>query len=389
MPIVEEALPVTTQIVLAIVALLLIFLLLRMRRRRLDPEQVDVDGGAPRRGLFRRDKGDSEAAPAPMPLATATNETAATETSLPDTPEPEPGFPAGTPLEATQAAPLAVDDGLDLGAIPSLEELAAEPAWPEPGHADPQADESLVRPEDDVISQPAWPEPGRADPQADESLVRPEDDVISQPGWPAPGEVGPAWSTDEPLPATDPEPEPEEAHSNGGPPPEEPAPWQPALADQGFDPATGWTTASVASEAPEPAGEPLQMPEGPEVTPFPAAAIPTRSLDELGEDAPTEQASTTGRFALGGYALQPGQQAVSGVTFPQPLPWAPEGWTHAPSEGPPRTIELDVNGTINCEPTDVEVIAEPGFAPTQQGFTLRLSARAAGPFMASGTFRVV
>jgi hypothetical protein len=31
---------------------------------------------------------------------------------------------------------------------------------------------------------------------------------------------------------------------------------------------------------------------------------------------------------------------------------------------------------------------DPGFAPTTQGFTVRVSALAGGPFAASGSFRV-
>ena len=380
----------TTPIVLAVVALLLVFLLLRMRRRRSETEQVEINGGSGRRGFFRRNKEDADAVtPAPMPLAAAVDESAATGTVAAEPLEAAPDFPAVEPFEAHDATAHADDP--DLGAIPGLEELAATPSAAEPVAA--QGDEPTAPPPSELV----WPAPSDAALDSDEDLVQPEDDIINQPGWPAPGEVGTAWSTDEPLA---PEPQVEEIQTNGGPPPEEVAPWQPAPADPGFDPATGWAPPAPVG-TPEPTLEPLAMPEGPapvveplgtregpEVTPFPAAAIPIPGSHDIPAEAPVESVAATGRFALGGYALQPGQQAVSGVTFPQPVPWAPEGWTHAPDQGPARTIVLEVNGTINCDPTDVEVIAEPGFAPTQQGFTLRLSARAPGPFMASGTFRL-
>ena len=38
---------------------------------------------------------------------------------------------------------------------------------------------------------------------------------------------------------------------------------------------------------------------------------------------------------------------------------------------------------------NVEVVTDPGFAPTPQGFTVRVAASASGPFAASGTFPVV
>ena len=34
-------------------------------------------------------------------------------------------------------------------------------------------------------------------------------------------------------------------------------------------------------------------------------------------------------------------------------------------------------------------MTDPGFAPTPQGFTVRVAAKASGPFAASGTFHVL
>jgi hypothetical protein len=49
---------------------------------------------------------------------------------------------------------------------------------------------------------------------------------------------------------------------------------------------------------------------------------------------------------------------------------------------------IDLEGTLNCTEGDVEILGDPGFAPTTSGFTLRLTAPAAGPFAASGTYRL-
>ena len=97
----------------------------------------------------------------------------------------------------------------------------------------------------------------------------------------------------------------------------------------------------------------------------------------------------TGRFALGGFALQPGHEAVAGVTFRGPLPSAPTAWAVAPAgEVAPGTLVLSVDGAVNTGAEDVAVMMDEGFAPSAEGFTVRAAARAAGPFAVSGTFRV-
>jgi hypothetical protein len=98
----------------------------------------------------------------------------------------------------------------------------------------------------------------------------------------------------------------------------------------------------------------------------------------------------TGRFALGGFAVQPGQHALGGVTFRVDLAQAPTTWVvdAAPGAVGAGTLNLVLDGTINCAAEGLEVVMEPGFAPTTQGFTVRVAALAAGPFAASGTFRV-
>lgn len=97
----------------------------------------------------------------------------------------------------------------------------------------------------------------------------------------------------------------------------------------------------------------------------------------------------TGRFALGGFALQPGHEAIAGVTFRGALPAAPTAWTVAPAGAvAPGTLVLSVDGAVNTGADEVSVLMDEGFAPSAEGFTVRAAARAAGPFAVSGTFRV-
>ena len=95
-----------------------------------------------------------------------------------------------------------------------------------------------------------------------------------------------------------------------------------------------------------------------------------------------------GRFALGGYALKPGHQVVNGVTFRDGVVPPPSHWVIGPVVGEvaPGTLVLEVDGCLNCSPQDVEVLMNHGFAPTTDGFSLRLTASETGPFAASGTY---
>ena len=95
-----------------------------------------------------------------------------------------------------------------------------------------------------------------------------------------------------------------------------------------------------------------------------------------------------GRFALGGYALAPGHQVVSGVTFREGVVPPPTHWVIGPVVGEvaPGTLVLHVDGCLNCHPPDLAVLTDPGFAPTTDGFSLRLAAAATGPFAVSGTY---
>jgi hypothetical protein len=109
-------------------------------------------------------------------------------------------------------------------------------------------------------------------------------------------------------------------------------------------------------------------------------------------DVPSDMASDPrrGRFALGGYALQPGHHVVSGVTFREGVVPPPTHWVIGPVVGEvaPGTLVLHVDGCLNCHPQDLAVLTDPGFAPTTDGFSLRLAAAATGPFAVSGTYTI-
>ena len=127
--------------------------------------------------------------------------------------------------------------------------------------------------------------------------------------------------------------------------------------------------------AEEPAGEPVAWWDEEDPSAVPAG--------------PPAEAST-GRWALGGFAGQPGQHALGGVQFREELAEAPSGWALAPAlDAGPGTLVLVLDGAINCDGEGVEVVTDPGFAPTPQGFTVRVAAKASGPFAASGTFHVL
>ena len=100
--------------------------------------------------------------------------------------------------------------------------------------------------------------------------------------------------------------------------------------------------------------------------------------------APSQQ---TGRFALGGHAIRAGQEALTGVTFREAR--VDEDWTTPSDANRAARIELTIEGSVNCSAGGIEVVADPGFAPTEDGFTVRLVAENSGPFMASGRYRVI
>jgi hypothetical protein len=142
--------------------------------------------------------------------------------------------------------------------------------------------------------------------------------------------------------------------------------------------ATATSVASAVSAPGAPAPAPAQQ------------AMPAATPGVAWWDVPAgaESDPRRGRFALGGYALQAGHQVVSGVTFRDGVVPPPTHWVIGPVMGAvaPGTLVLEVDGCLSCSPGDVEVLMDHGFAPTPEGFSLRLTAGATGPFAASGTF---
>ncbi len=141
-------------------------------------------------------------------------------------------------------------------------------------------------------------------------------------------------------------------------------------------PTERWARMRPASATPGP------VEERTEATP----AAPPTWWDETQQ--PAADGARRGRFALGGNAVQPGHQVVSGVTYRSEVVPPPSRWLLGPVAGPvpAGTLVLQVEGCVNCTPDDVEVLMDQGFAPTSEGFTLRLAATAAGSFAMSGTF---
>lgn len=128
-------------------------------------------------------------------------------------------------------------------------------------------------------------------------------------------------------------------------------------------PTSAWPSRTTGAPlAPEPVPEPVA------VTEDPATAAP--------EDPP---ALNRGRFALGGHALVPGHMTVSAVSF------AARGAVPAA----PEAIRLEVESIENVPDGGLVVLADPGFAPDAEGFTLMLAAAAPGRFAASGWYELV
>lgn len=154
-----------------------------------------------------------------------------------------------------------------------------------------------------------------------------------------------------------------------------PAPVKPA---ETLAPVERWARLRPSSgSGSRPAGPPPNTPS----TPAPAPSAPAADGDpDL----------RRGRFALGGYALQAGQEIVSGVTYRSVVAPPPTRWLLGPVSGPvpAGTLVLTVEGHVNCDERDIEVVMDAGFAPTVDGFSLRLRAAEEGSFAASGTFRI-
>jgi hypothetical protein len=87
----------------------------------------------------------------------------------------------------------------------------------------------------------------------------------------------------------------------------------------------------------------------------------------------------TGRFSLGGWASAGGHLAVSGVTFRDRL-------------GEPvdaGAVRLVIEAGDNVAHGGLVVLADAGFAPDEEGFTLMLAAAGPGAFAAAGRYEVL
>ena len=156
---------------------------------------------------------------------------------------------------------------------------------------------------------------------------------------------------------------------------EEPVAAEPSFDVPAFEAPAFEVEAAPVAEDEEPAGEPVAWWD--EEDPAAVTAGPPAG-------------ASSGRWALGGFAAQPGQHALGGVQFREELAEAPAGWALAPAlDAGPGTLVLVIDGAINSDGEGVEVVTDPGFAPTPQGFTVRVAAKASGPFAASGTFHVL
>ncbi len=76
------------------------------------------------------------------------------------------------------------------------------------------------------------------------------------------------------------------------------------------------------------------------------------------------------------------------MRFPRPLSGAPHDWRAGGDGAPAGTIVIDVDRTDNCDPRAVGVVLVPGFAPTAEGFSIRVVCDAAGAYSASGRFHI-
>jgi hypothetical protein len=94
-------------------------------------------------------------------------------------------------------------------------------------------------------------------------------------------------------------------------------------------------------------------------------------------DAPRVEAS--GRFALGGWAVQAGHMALCGVTFPSRIAGAVDA----------GRIRLVPDALSNVSAAGLVVLGDSGFAPDGEGFTLLVAADGPGAFAASGRYELI
>lgn len=94
---------------------------------------------------------------------------------------------------------------------------------------------------------------------------------------------------------------------------------------------------------------------------------------------PAPRILASGRFALGGSAVQAGHMALSGVTFPARLA----------GEVAAGRVRLVPDALQNVSTDGLLVLADGGFAPDGEGFTLLVAAVGPGAFAASGRYELI
>ncbi len=142
----------------------------------------------------------------------------------------------------------------------------------------------------------------------------------------------------------------------------------PSVADEPAEPLAVDPWQAVPLETLAPVDEPTPVVD---IGPAQPAAEPARDawlvpLDE-------------GRFALGGWAASAGHSMVSAVTFRRQLS----------EDISADRIVLEIDASENVPDGGLVVLADPGFAPDRDGFTLLLAAAAPGQFSVAGSYRVL
>lgn len=141
-----------------------------------------------------------------------------------------------------------------------------------------------------------------------------------------------------------------------------------------------WSAPIVAS-APEP-----DLASMPEWSAMPSGAVIWERALALAEAAAVREAPMSriertraeGTFQITGLALASGHLVFEGITFPHRLQRAPR----------PESVRLIPSTEENVAPGGLVVMADSGFGPGPEGFTLVLAAAAPGRFHARGRFEV-
>jgi hypothetical protein len=277
---------------------------------------------------------------------------------------------------------------------------AAEPGPVQNGYSAPAPQAPAPELAGETIPAPAPPAPVSQEPTADSpAVVMPTPTegvpipVVPEPVAPTPVDAAPAAA--EPMayeppavPYVAPEPQTPavvlpavEIPVAASPAPAAPAPPAPAVPEVELP----VPTTSFAPSAPEPAPTASAHVDsaGPAMVP-PAARI----LPRL--DAGAKNPPATGRFAVGGTAVAPGDGAFTRVRFRAPLNRPIIGWAvgDAPDYAP-GTLVLVVDAVLNCSADRLTVLQDDGDPGRPDGFTLSLSSHSSGPFAVSGSYHVV